>query len=174
MIPSTVLHQSRWFSIRTNAAGEEFLASTGDEVLVVPLTAAGEVILTVEPSTAFDEPTLILPGGEVKPGVSHEEQANQELQEEVGYRAGRLDFLGELRPWSKYLAVRSFVYLGRELSASWLPGDEHYEIGVELAPLAAFEPLIAAGRLTDARVIAALYLAREILASTVSHHDEAL
>lgn len=164
MIPSTVLHQSRWFAIRTDAAGEEFLASTGDEVLVVPVTAAGEVILTVEPSTAFGEPTLILPGGEVKPGVAHEEQANQELQEEIGYRAGRLDFLGELRPWSKYLAVRSFVYLGRELSVSWLPGDEHYEIGVELVPLAAFETLIAAGRLTDARAIAALYLARGFLA----------
>ena len=35
----------------------------------------------------------------------------------IGYHAGRVDFLGELQPWSKYLAVRSFVYLGRELRA---------------------------------------------------------
>jgi ADP-ribose diphosphatase len=103
---------------------------------------------------------LILPGGTVEPGEPPAETAGRELQEEIGYRAGSLHFLGELRPYSKYLTVCSFVYLACDLTASWLEGDEAYEIGVEPVPLAAFEPLIAAGRLLDARAIAALYLAR--------------
>lgn len=160
---SVILHQTRWFSIRTGAAGEEFLASTGDEVLMVALDAAGDVLLSVEPSAAFGAPTLILPGGQVESEVPNAEQANRELQEEIGYRADRVDFLGELHPWSKYLAVRSFVYLGRELSESKLEGDEEYAIGVERVPLSNFENLIKNGRLHDARAIAGLSLARYFL-----------
>lgn len=160
---TTIQHQSQWFSIRADAQGNEFLVSTGDEVLVVPLTADGKVILTVEPSAAFGQPVLILPGGELKAGVAPAAMANQELQEEIGYAAGRLDFLGELRPWSKYLAVRSLVYLARDLRPSKLPGDETYEIGVERVALTRFETLIASGRLQDARVIAALALAQRFV-----------
>jgi ADP-ribose diphosphatase len=89
--------------------------------------------------------------------------ANRELQEEVGFRAGRIDFLGEMRPFSKYLTVRSFVCLARDLVVSSLEGDEKHKIHVERVPFAEFEALIAAGRLLDARVIAALYRARSFL-----------
>ncbi len=159
-------YQGAYFSIRTDTAGNEFVASTGDEVLIVALTAENAVILTIEPAPAFGEPALILPGGETAPNRPYAETANLELQEEIGYKAGQLDYLGELRPWSKYLAVRSFVYLARDLTASALPGDEDYEIGTEHVPLATFEDLIAQGRLLDARVIAALFLARRFLAES--------
>jgi 8-oxo-dGTP pyrophosphatase MutT (NUDIX family) len=86
--------------------------------LVVALDAQGPVALIYEPSPAFGERVLILPGGTEEPEETHEETANRELQEEVGLRAERLDYLGEIRPWSKYLHVSSFIYLARELSES--------------------------------------------------------
>jgi len=159
---SAIVYQGQWFSILVDASGTEFVR-TGDEVLVVALTAEGEVLLTVEPSAAFAEPTLILPGGETEPGEPHAETANRELQEEIGYKVERLDFLGELRPFSKYLTVRSFCYLARDLTPSSLAGDENYAINVERVPLASFEQWIATGRLLDARVVAVLYLARRFL-----------
>ena len=75
-----VLHQSNWFSIRVDAEGGEFVASTGDEVLVVALTATDEVILSVEPSAAFGELVLILPGGQVEPEMTLAELANKECR----------------------------------------------------------------------------------------------
>ena len=162
----TIKYQTDYFSVCTSADGDDYLASSGDEVLIVPLTPDGDVLLTLEPAPAFNELVLVLPGGEVSPGEPHAEAANRELQEEIGYRAGRLDFLGELRPWSKYLAVRSHLFLARDLTPSWLAGDEDYEIGVQRVPLDRFETLIASGRLTDARVIAALYLARDYAANS--------
>ena len=155
-------YRGDYFSIRVDANGVEFV-HTGDEVLAVPLTEERGVIMTLEPSAALSELTLILPGGETEAGEPHAETANRELQEEIGYRAGRLDFLGELRPYSKYLTVRSFVYLARDLMPARLKGDEGYEIRMERVPLAEFERLIAAGRLFDARVIAALYMAQSFL-----------
>ena len=163
-------YQGDYFSIHRDAGGIEYVRA-GDEVLIVPLTATGDVLLTLEPSAAFGEPALILPGGETEAGEPHAKAANRELQEEIGYEARQLDYLGELRPYSKYLAVRSFVYLARDLTPSQLEGDEDYAITVEQVPLATFERLIAAGHLLDARVIAALYLARNFL--NERHHDSA-
>ena len=160
----TGAEEIEYFALRRGASGETYIHSP-DEVLVVALDAHGAVALIVEPSPAFDEEVLVLPGGTVDPGELGPATANRELQEEIGLRAARLDDLGELRAWSKYLSTRSHVYLARDLTASWLKGDEAYEIRVEWTPLDAFEELIVSGRLLDARVIAALLLARRALAA---------
>lgn len=159
---SRTVYQGSYLSVLLDPEGIE-VVRMGDEVLVVPLIEDSDVILTLEPSPAFDKLTLILPGGEVDEGESHVETANRELQEEIGYRADRLDFLGELRPFSKYLTVRSFVYLARDLMPSRLEGDEDYAIRSERVALARFETLIASGRLNDSRVIASLYMIRDFL-----------
>lgn len=156
------LYQGRYYSICTNKDGEEFV-SAANEALVVPLTQEGDILMTIEPSVAFAEPALILPGGEVEPEEEPVKTANRELQEEIGYAAGQLDFLGEVRGFSKYIAVRSFLYLGRDLTASKLEGDEKHPIEIERVPLSTFEDLITGGRLVDARVIAALYMAKSFL-----------
>lgn len=155
----------QWLALveRQHGGKDVHVIKANDEALLVPLTPAGEVILTVEPSPALGGDVLILPGGEVGDGELSLEAANRELQEEIGYRAERLDFLAALHPWNKYLTVTSHVYLARNLVPSQLEGDEDYAIGIERVPLAGFEQLIASGRLTDARVISALYLAVRFL-----------
>ncbi len=162
---ATTAFQGTYFAIRLDEHGNEFIEARDNEVLIVPLTEEGEVILTSEPSPAFNEPALILPGGSIEAKEAMEATAARELQEEIGYAPGRLTYLGELRPSTKYFTTRSFVYLGRDLTPSTLQGDEDYEITQERTPIATFEQLIATGRLTDARVIAALYMARGFLQS---------
>ena len=167
-----VICKGKYFAIVAEPTHGEFVRC-GDEVLIVAITDGDKVILTVEPSAAFPGLTVVLPGGSTDPGLPHEETANHELQEEAGYAAARLDFLGELRPFSKYLTVRSFVYLARGLRPSRLQGDETYGIGVEQVPFDEFESLITAGRLLDARVIAALYRARAFIDREKAAEEEA-
>lgn len=131
----------------------------GDGVLVVALTDDRHVLLAVEYSPAFGGDELVLVGGSVKEAEPLEVTANRELQEELGWRAGRIDFLGEVRPF-KYLTSRQFVFLARELSASKLPGDEQHPIGARVVPLADINQLCLSGELRDAPSIAALNLAR--------------
>lgn len=155
--------QQQYFSTKRDAHGEAYIQSF-DEVLILPVDADGSILFAREPAPAFDgAPVLILPGGALDTNEKPEQTANRELQEEVGLRAGRLDYLGELRPWPKYLTVRSHLYLGRDLTASRLPGDERHPIGVERVAWNEIEALMIAGRLSDARAIAAIYRARLFL-----------
>src|SRR5579863_541188 len=128
---TTTAYQGTYFAIRLDKDGTEFIDTRENEVLIVPLTAEDEVILTSEPSPAFNEPTLILPGGAIETGEAQEETAARELQEEIGYAPGRLTYLGELRPYSKYFTTRSFVYLAHDLTPGSLQGDEDYDIRQE-------------------------------------------
>jgi ADP-ribose diphosphatase len=159
---ATTNFTGKYFSILLDEEGVEYV-HTADEVLVVPVDEHGRALLIWEPAPAFGAQALVLPGGMVEPGEAHAATANREIQEEIGFRAGQIDALGELRPYSKYLTVRSHVFLARRLSPAWLKGDEGYAIQIEAVPLDNFPELIAAGRLHDARAIAALYLARDFL-----------
>jgi ADP-ribose diphosphatase len=158
----------KYFAIRRDINDVEFVhLKGGNEVIVVALTESDEIILISEPSPAFGGQVLVLPGGSTSPGETLAETANRELQEEAGVKAARLDVIGNLAPFSKYLAVRSSVLLARELTASRLPRDEPYEIAKRLVPLDRFEDLVTAGEVDDARVVASLFLARAFLSREV-------
>lgn len=132
-----------------------------DGAMSVPVLENGDVIFITEPTIYNHAPTL--PGGCIDGDESPIEAANRELQEEAGYKAAQLDYLGELRIWAKYLDSSAHIVLARDLSPSRLQGDETHEIPTEQIPLTEIERLIGDGRLQDASVISALYMARSFL-----------
>ena len=148
-----------YFTLMADADGVGFVYC-GDAVVVLPLTDEGDALLAVEYASAFGREILTLVSGSIEAGESLEEAANRELQEELGYRAGRLDFLGELHPF-KYLTTRQFVFLARDLAPSKLPGDETHAITERRVALSRFAELCRAGELQDAGAIAALCLVRD-------------
>jgi ADP-ribose diphosphatase len=155
-----VVKREEYFWLVPDEHGETFIQSR-DEVLVLPIDANGDVLFALEPAPAFGgEQVLILPGGTVEPEETLADTANRELQEELGFAARHLQYLGELRPWSKYLSVRSHLFLGRDLVLSKLPGDELEPVGIRRVPWAETNSLVLAGQLRDARAIAALHLAQ--------------
>ena len=157
-----------YFTLMADADGVGFI-HCGDAVVVAPLTDEGDALLIVEYAAAFGREILTLVSGSIEAGESLEEAANREIQEELGYRPGRLDFLGELRPF-KYLTTRQFVFLARDLTQSKLAGDEAHAITERRVALNSFAELCQAGELQDASAIAALCLARDYL-TRPEHHD---
>src|SRR5512134_1438222 len=63
-------------------------------VAVAALTSTGEVLLVRQYRYATGEWVLEVPAGKVDPGEDPEKAAGRELEEETGFRAGRLDALG--------------------------------------------------------------------------------
>lgn len=157
-----IYFQDHFFALVGDKERVQFVR-THNGTTCVPLTDSGMVIFVVEPSPAFGQDVLMLPGGKLDPGETLDECANRELQEEIGYKSLRMNYLGELHPWQKYLTLCAHIYLARDLVPSKLHGDEIYTISTYLAPLHDFERMIADGRLRDSTVIAALYMARHFL-----------
>ena len=155
----------RWMALCRGLNGEPFIRETGGGVFIVPLTDRDDVLFIIEPAVTDGTPVLWLPAGAMEPGEDPVDAANRELQEEIGYKAARLDLLSELRPLARHADWRVHAVLARELAPSRLPGDESHPIEVESVPLSQFERLIDAGRLLDATCIAAVFLARRFLAN---------
>lgn len=166
-----ILFQNKLFTIKevevSFDSGEkqihQFVEKT-DTALVVPLTEKGTVIFVREYFTAIDQYELNLPKGKVEQALSPEETANKELQEEIGYKAEKLDKLAVLTMAPSYYTQKAHVFLARNLVPGSLAGDEIVPPEQMEYPLADFEELIDAGTLRESRCIAALYLVRRFLA----------
>lgn len=134
-----------------------------DTAIIVPLTSDGQLILIKEYFTALDEYQLDLPGGRIEEGKDELETATKELQEEIGYRANKLDLLGVVTMSPGYLTQKSHLFLARDLVESELKGDEEEKLEIVRYPFDKFEELIDQSQITEARTITALYLTRKFL-----------
>lgn len=134
-----------------------------DTALLVPINQKNELVLVKEYFYAIDEYQLGLPKGRIDPGYDDIKTANKELQEEIGFKAGRLDKLGVLTMSPGYSTQKTHIFLARDLTESKLEGDEEEVLEVVYYSFDKFEELIDQGKLTEARMIAALYLARKFL-----------
>lgn len=131
--------------------------------MLVPLDKNNNVYFIKEYFYAIDEYQLGLPKGRIDEGYDALVTANKELQEEIGMKAGKLDFLGTYTMAPGYYTQKTNIYLARDLSESKLSGDEEEALEIIKHPFGNFEELIKSEQLTEARMIAALYLAKSFL-----------
>jgi ADP-ribose pyrophosphatase len=144
--------------------GEEFerdIVHHPGAVVVVPLTAAGTVLMVRQFRAAIDAELLELPAGKRDVhGEPTEITAARELAEEVGRQAGRLDLLARFYNSPGFTDELSWLYLARDLTA--VPEDrqgaEEQHMTVEEVPLAEVPAMIRAGTIIDAKSIIGLTL----------------
>ncbi len=156
------------FSNGAEVEYERLAGASHGAVLVIPVNARSEVLLIREYAAGTDRYELGLPKGRMEKGEDQLQAANRELMEEIGYGAERLTALRSMTLAPGYLSHRTEVILAEGLFAHRLPGDEPEVIEVVPWPIADLERLLAEGELSEARSIAALYLARDHLAGRAS------
>lgn len=122
-------------------------------VILVPVTEAGEVLMLRQYRASLDETILELPAG--TRGWQEEWQAcaQRELREETGYRANRLQELGEAWPAPGYSDEVMRFYLAQDLIHDPLPSDFDEELTVQPTPLVMLLEMAYDGRLRDAKSV---------------------
>lgn len=135
----------------------------GGAVLILPLTADHEILMIREYAVGTDRYELSLPKGRLESGEDPECGARRELREEIGYDATCTDVLRRVSLAPGYIAHDTTIILAREMTPAPLPGDEPEPLEVVPWPLSQLDALLAEAELTEARGIAALYLARSFL-----------
>jgi ADP-ribose diphosphatase len=136
---------------------------SGGAVLVVPMLDGDTVLLIREYSAGVDRYELGLPKGRIDPGETMFEAANRELKEEIGYGAGQLHQLSSFSIAPQYLQHMTEIILATGLYPEKLPGDEPEELEVVPWKLSDINALLTTGECTEARSIAALFMAIEYL-----------
>ena len=125
-------------------------------VAIVPITAAAEILMVRQFRLPLGRVTLELPAGVLNADEAPEAAAQRELQEETGYRAGRLSRLGGLWVAPGYCTEYIHIYLAEDLHESRLEADEDERIEVDTLTLDDALLRVDAGQIDDAKSLCGL------------------
>jgi len=127
-------------------------------VTIIALDGEGRVLLVRQHRHATGRALLELPAGTLERDEDPEACARRELEEETGFRAGRLGRLGGFFVAPGYCTEYIRAYLATDLQPGRAGGDDDEDIQVLLLPLAEVLRLAETGELEDAKSLATLLL----------------
>jgi ADP-ribose pyrophosphatase len=125
-------------------------------VAIIPVNDKGEILLIRQWRRAVEQVLIEIPAGTLEPNEAIEACAQRELQEETGFRANSLSFLGTIHTCPGFCTEKIHLFLGFDLSYAPLPGDDHEVIDQLPLSIDAIFEKIDSGHITDAKTIAAI------------------
>lgn len=167
-LSSRPVYQNPWIRVREDVAqlpdGRTSLygvVTMGHAVGVLPFLDEDHVLLVRQYRYVFGESgRWEIPTGGVHAGEALEAAALRELQEEVGHRAGRLEWVNTCYTSKSVLYEVADIYMGWDLTPSSLPPDDTEEIEVGTFTFAQALEMVRASEIRDAMsVIAILHAA---------------
>ncbi len=131
-------------------------------VCIVPVDENGDVILVRQYRKPAEAALLEIPAGGVEEGEVSEEAVLRELQEEIGYTAGKLVHLSSFWVAPGWATEFMHAYLATELTPSRLDADEDENIQVVRVPFDDAVAMFKTGEIQDGKTIASLLLAKPL------------
>lgn len=155
-----------WLKVRKeevkfgNKTLDYYFVDQPDDVVVVPLTDKGEIIFIDTYRPGVKKRLLELPAGFID--ENHEaprHAAIQELQEETGYKAGKVKLIGKFYRSPNRSKLMGRIYLASELSEGKHKREVDEDIRLKIIKAKEAYEMIKAGKFMDAgTLIALLYL----------------
>ncbi len=127
-------------------------------VALVPMVDDEHVCLVENHRYAVGKTLLEVPAGTIDAGESPDQTAERELQEETGYRAGRMRRLRDWYVSPGVMTERMYLFLCEDLA----PGPQDLELDERLKPvIVGWDQAVAMvedGRIEDAKTMLALLI----------------
>lgn len=168
ILSSRLAFDHRWYKVRQDVVrlpngrvvDDYFVSVRPDIALILPITAAGEVVFIRQYRHGAQAVLLELPAGTFDPEQEAPAIAAQrELAEETGYTAPKLEFLTTLYDNPVKETNRIHIFLAPD---AYLAGEQALDatedIEVVLIPIPDISTHIAVGTIQVAGTLAALYL----------------
>lgn len=126
---------------------------------VVPFDGEGHVLLVRQYRHAAGEFILEVPAGTLDPDEAPDTCAVREVEEETGFRPGRIEPLGWIWTTPGFTDEKIWLYAAFELAPSAQKLDADEVLHVERVPFAEAVAMTRDGRICDAKSVCALSLA---------------
>jgi ADP-ribose diphosphatase len=163
VLSSEEVYRGRMLTIRkvavempTGRRSSRVIVEHPGSVAIVPLLDDGKLVLIRQFRLAAGGVIWEIPAGHIEGDEDHEACARRELEEETGYRAGKVERLFEayLSPGSSTELMRFFLATGLEKREQRTEEDEI--ISVEPVEVGKVIRMIASNEIKDAKSIAAI------------------
>jgi len=125
-------------------------------VTILPVLQDGRIVLIRNYRFATQRQLLELPAGTLEPDEPPEQCALRELEEETGYRAGRIEPLCEFYTTPGICTERMWVFLATDLTRTQQNLQGHEEIDVAIIDAHEARRMLRDGEIEDGKTIAAL------------------
>ena len=124
LLHTPVFDVYRQHEVAANGLEGDYVGIQAPDWVVVVAIHEGNFILVRQWRHGEDNLTLEFPGGVADPGESLEITAIRELEEETGYRAGKVTFLGRVSSNTALFKNHFSVYLAEDLVQT---GQQHLD-----------------------------------------------
>ncbi len=142
---------------------ERLVAGSNGAVMIVAILDNQYLLLIREYSAGTDDYQLAFPKGLMESGETVEQAANRELMEEVGFGAKKFTAMKQMTLAPGYLTHRMNLVFAESLYPAKMQGDEPENLEVVKWPLDQIDEIIEQADFTEARSVAALFLAKQLI-----------
>ena len=129
----------------------------------LPIFDDGRVALVRQYRHPAGSELLEIPAGKLEVGETPLECAAREVEQEIGWRAGRIEKLCEFYTTPGFCEEKLYVYLATELQPSAQQLDEDELVEIVYLPLAAAIQMALRGEIEDSKTLIALLWAERLL-----------
>ncbi|MDP5957185.1 MAG: NUDIX hydrolase [Candidatus Marinimicrobia bacterium] len=130
---------------------------------IIPVLPDGNIALIKQYRYPVQSEMIELPAGKLDPGEKPEVCAKRELEEEIGYSAGKLTFVCNIHPAIGFASEKMWIYLAEDLVKT-VENTDHDEFLV-LMPTHLDDAIkmVWDGKITDVKTIIGLLWAERLL-----------
>ena len=149
-------------------ASREIIEHPG-AVAAIPLLPGGKIILIKQFRKPVEEVIYEIPAGKLESGEGPEQCMERELEEETGYRAGKLRKLLSYYPSPGFSSELIHLFLATDLEKKKQNLEEDEFLEMVILEFDESLRMIEKGKIRDGKTIIGLFLTKQFLKPSINH-----
>lgn len=169
-ISEETIHKNPWWTYKHDKyvlpGGEEgdyYYVNISPGSIIIPILEEQnktKIIMIKQFRYLFKDYSIEFPMGGKKESQTQEECASAELEEETGYRANKIEFIGKFFPIAGFSNDVSNIFIARDLIKTETHFDETEEIEILIKTPEEIDDLMKNGKISSGQMMAAWMFVR--------------